>query len=448
MSDVSYKFGKVYYIYGAGDKLGEMELVTVHAETPDGGYVYAHDQSHGTYRDYKNIHNTLAQAEKYIAKNLDQVSFNAKDSVTDARAKIKKFIDSKNQYPEFDAKIAQDIKKNEAFYDQIKNAEFYHQALLALSKFQPAGIQAILTGSSYPASMALHDFASGISHKRVHDNIRKLPLSIVKRMREFAAQRNYTLSTQACITESRNYKDFIFQSAPRIDRSKERVENVIARAVDYMLADAMAYRYYKLTGNDEIFMSRSEQNKLQSLSDQDFVKKIGVDAMQKYGNAIFTVRRIEQIIKSNRDITPFIAELNKTLGGGYVNQDVIRMMFDALKSHYNKFSHNKAVTEFINRLHFYAKDKRLATQISETYGLKPAPIKANKDKVRASLRKAARKLQDGEFVSDTVILDRQLEMARKFAVIPTQETFGRIKKSVKPTVTQQKIMERFGSHQK
>ena len=444
---VQYKFRKSYYIQGHDNQYSERELIVVHAESSRGRYAYGHCQDIGTFRDYKNIKNELAQAEEYIAERLGKVSFRVDEKPEDARKKIEKFIDAKNQYRAFDASIAADINANEDFYLQMQNAEYYHQALLALSKLEPAGVHAILTGGKYPFSAAAHDFARGISHKQIKADIKKLTAPVVRRMREFASQRNWILSFDAVKTEGRDYTDSVLRSRPKIDHSSERVDNVIARAVDDMLRDALEYKYYKKTGNMGIFISPSGQKMADGMSDTELLGVVGWNAMQNYGNALQVIRRMERIIAANRDITPFMTELNKTLGDGYANQEIIRMMYNTLSPHYNKFKNNKKVSEFVSRLRYYVKDSRLATQMAETFGLKDAP-KPNKDKVRAELVAAAARIAAGDNVSGVVVLDNELKMARDFAVIPTPETYGRIKKSIKPTAVQAEIVKRFAPRQK
>ncbi len=443
MSDnVSYKFGKSYFINS-----GALELILVFAKSAHGEYVYSLDQSQGTARDYRNINNELAAVEKFVAERVQKLNFSSKESVADARARIAGFIDAKNQYHAFDKSIDKDIIDSEKHMQAVKNAEYYRQALYALAQLEPVGVHAILTGGRYPLSAAAHDFARGISHKQIKTEIRKLPADVVKRMREFAEQRNWILSREACAAEGGMYIRSVLREWPRINRSPERIDKIIARAADDFLADALAYKYYQATGNDEIFMSRSAQKNLEQMSDSEFVDTVGWDAMQKYGSAIMVSRRINQIIKSKRDITPFMTELNKVLGGGYVNQDVIRIMFQTLAPHYNKFKNNKKVTEFIGRLYSYVKNGRLAKHIAETFGLKEAP-KPKKEKVRKSLRTAAARIAAGDVVSDAVIIDRRLQMERDFAVVSTNDTFGKIKKSIKPTFTQQEIVRRFGGKEK
>ncbi len=445
---IQYKFGKRYYISADGaSTLSERELIVVHAESDRGRHAYSYDQSRGMPRDYKNMKNILAQAEQYVAENLAKVSFRADESPASAREKIKNFIDSKNQYVAFDASICNDINARENYRQQLVNAEYYKRALLALSKFEPAGVQAILTGAKYPFSMVAHDFARGISHKQIKQDIAKLPIPVVKRLREFAAQRNYILSLDACNTEGRDYIDSVARKYPKIDLSPERVDDIIARAVDDMLRDALEYKYYKRTGNMEIFVGPNGQKTADALSDKGLLDVVGWNVMQNYGNALQVARRMKMIIAAERDITPFITELNKMLGDGYVNQDIIRIMFDTLSPHYNKFKHNKKVSEFIGRLHFYAKDARLATHIAQTFGLKDA-AKPNKTDAHLRLKEAATRIASGDNISGVVIVDRELQMARDFAVKPTPETFDRIKKSIKPTAVQQKILQKYGSHQK
>ena len=440
---VSYKFGKSGYYYDGRP----LELIEVHAQSPHGLYVYSLSQSQGTIRDNKNLNNELASVEGYIAERVQKMNFRSSEDVAHARAKIAAFIDSKNQYPAFDKSIDKDIIDIEKYMQTLKETDFYQKALLALTKFEPEGVHAILTGSNYPFSVAARDFARGISHKKIRSDIRSLSPELIKRIREFAEQRSWILSHQACLTESRAYKDSVLREWPKINRSSERVDKIISRAADDLLADALAYKYYKMTGNDEIFMSRGDQKRLEQMSDSEFVNIVGWDAMQKYGSAIMVSHRINQIVKSNRDITPFMTDLNKTLGGGYVNQGVISIMFQTLSPHYNKFKNNKVVTEFISRLHYYVKDKRLANHIAETFGLKYAP-KPQKEKVRQSLRAAAKRIEAGDVVSDAVVLDRKLQIERDFAVKSTKETFGKIKKLTKPTATQQEILRRFGNKEK
>lgn len=444
---IQYKFSKGYYIQGTGNEYHALELITVHADSARGRYAYSYDQSRGAPRDYQNRFNDLGRAEEYIAERVARVSFRPDESIASAREKISKFIDPKNQYLAFDAEIASDINAREDYHQQLVNAEYYKRALMALSRFEPAGVQAILTGAKYPFSAAMHDFASGISHKQIKQDIAKLPAPVVKRLREFASQRNYILSFEACNTEAHDYIDSVARNYPKINHSPERVDFIIARAVDDLLRDALEYKYYQRTGNMGIFVGASGQKVVDALSDKGLLEAVGWNAMQNYGSALQVARRMKQIIAAERDITPFMTELNKVLGDGYVNQDIIRIMFDTLSPHYNKFKHNKKVTEFIGRLQFYAKDARLATHMAETFGLKDAP-KPNKDKARAKLTDAAKRIAAGDNISGVVVIDREQQLVRDFAVEPTSETYGRIKKSIKPTAVQAEILKKYGANQK
>lgn len=447
--DVSYKFRKSYYIQNHGNTYSELELIVVDAETQRGTYSFSHGQSRGQMRDRKNIHNTLADAEQYIAQQLAKVSFAPTDNVVEAHKKIKKLIDANNQYSAFDEKIAADIDADIDYFEQVyRNPTDYKQALDELSKLEPAGIHAIVTGKKYPFSAVVHDFASGISHKSIKANIEALPTPVRKRLREFASQRNYSLSDKSCNQEHLDYKKSVERPYPKINRSPERIDNIIARAVDYMLRDALEYKYFKKTGNMEIFVGKTGQKNIDAMTDDECIHLFANRAMQNYGCALQVKRRLEKIISSNRDITPFISKLEKTLCyDGYVNQEIIRIMFDTLRPHFNKFKHNKKVTEFVGTLKGYAKDARLAKHISETFGLKDAP-KPNKDKVVKSLKDAAKRLSAGNIVSDGVVLKHQAKLVSDFAVIPTEETFDRVKKSIKPGVTQQEILRKFASRRK
>lgn len=448
-SDVMYKFGKSYYIQSNGDVYNECELIVVYAENGHGRYAYSFDQSRGTPRDYKNLSNTLAQAEDYIAERLGKISFRADESPEDARKKIDAFIDSKNQYRAFDASISNDINVYEKFYLGLQDSELYSQVLMALTRLEPVGVHAILTGGKYPFSAAAHDFAHGISHVPVKRNIEKLPKPLIGRLKAFAAQRNYVLSADACRTEVRNYKDDLLRTRPKVDRSPERIENITARAVDDMLRDALEYKYYKKTGNMGIFISSQVQRLIDQAPDSKMLNDYGLgwSAMQNYGAALQVVRRMEKIIAADRDITPFITELNKTLGDGYVNQEIIRMMYNTLSPHYNKFKKNKKVTEFISRLRYYVKDGHQAKRMAETFGLPDAP-KPKKDKVRAELVAAAARIAAGDNVSGVVVLDKKIQLTRDFAVEATPETYALIKKSIRPTYVQRKILRKYGSRQK
>ena len=115
---ILYKFGKSYYIQGTGQEYNALELIVVHAASSNGRYSYSYDQSRGTARDYKNMHNELAQAEKYIAEQLAKVSFRADETPGAAHEKIRKFIDSKNQYDAFDVSVVTDINASENYHQQ------------------------------------------------------------------------------------------------------------------------------------------------------------------------------------------------------------------------------------------------------------------------------------------------------------------------------------------
>lgn len=442
MAGVFYKFDKQYFI-----KDGDRELIVVHADTDHGRLFFSHDQSMGKKRDYMNQGNELAELDKYVAEGLRQISFKSDETVESANKKIDELLDPKNVYEKFDREIISDVNREEDFWRTVRGSETYYEILTGLSKLEPNGVHAIINGTSYPFSAALHDFASGVSRKEIVGQIEKLPKSLRERLTEFAKKHNYILSAQLGYEEYRAYKDSLFKGYRSYDRSAERIENVISRAADDVLRDALQYKYYQTTGNADIFLAASGQKMADRLSDQDVVSVFGWRWMQNYSEALQVLRRMDQIMSSGRDVTPFITELNKTLGATYYNQNIIRMTFDTLRPHYNKFQRNKAVTEMISRMAGYVKDARLWKHISETFGLEKQP-KINKPNVKASLKAAAQRIESGDAVSDLVVLERKNQIARDYAMIPTDETFGKVKASYKPTKTQQKIAERFGTREK
>ena len=447
MSEVSYKLGKVYYIEHKDDKIVDCEKIVVHAETAEGGYAYTYEDNPDTKRDYKNMENVLSEIDDFIAQHIRKVSFKADETPADARKKIAKYTYENKHMAKIDDAVSADIHAQVMHDYNTQNAEYYAQALMALSKLEPAGVYAILTESNYPFTLAARDFARGVSYKQIRENIKKLPRDIVTRLLSFAVQRNYILSAEACKVEGANFKAEVARSYPKIDRSTERMDTVLGRAVAELLHDALAYKYYKRTGNMEIFADGAAKRYIDQMSDVDLVKFVGWKVMQNYGYALFVIQRMEKIIASNRDITPLITELNKTLGDGYVNQDIMRIMYNTLAPHYNKFKQNKKVSEFVGRLRNYVKDERFAKQMAETFGLPDAP-KPNKEKVRARLKDAAARIESGDAYSGVVILDLKNYLQENLAVVPTSQTYDRIKKNVSPADVQKKIMQQYGKKQK
>ena len=123
------------------------------------------------------------------------------------------------------------------------------------------------------------------------------------------------------------------------------------------------------------------------------------------------------------------------------------MIYNTLSPHYNKFKKNKKVTEFISRLRYYVKDGLQAKRMAETFGLPDAP-KPKKDKVRAELVAAAARIAAGDNVSGVVVQDKKIQLTRDFAVKATPETYALIRKSIRPTYVQRKILRKYGSRQK
>lgn len=453
MSDVMYKFDKEYYVLDSGiDKSGvkhltDMERIVVRANTTQGQIAFARSQRNGSKRDYRNIQNELADLDAYVADNLHQVSFTPDESVSSAIQKIDTFLDKRGEYNKFDREITNDADDNSAFYQSLRDSETYHSILHALTKFEPNGIYAIMNNKSYPFNAALHDFAIGVSRKETVAAVKQLPAALRRRLIEFCKKHNYILSHKLCEEEYRSYKDSLFAGYRGYDQSDKRVDMVMARAADDVLRDALMYKYYQRTGNSKIFLEPDSQRHIDRMSDKEFVEFFGWRWMQNYTDGLQVIRRIQNMASQGKDITYLISQLNKTLGGTYYNQNIIRLTFDTLQPYYNKFKQNKAVTEFVSRLASYTKDMRLAKHMAETFGLTTAP-KPNKDKVKSALQSAARRVESGDGVSDLVILDKKYQIARDYAMIPTDETFGKVKAAYKPTKTQQKIVARFGTREK
>ena len=105
------------------------------------------------------------------------------------------------------------------------------------------------------------------------------------------------------------------------------------------------------------------------------------------------------------------------------------------------------MSEFVGRLRNYVKDERFAKQMAETFGLPDAP-KPNKEKVRARLKDAAARIESGDAYSGVVILDLKNYLQENLAVVPTSQTYDRIKKNVRPADVQKKIMQQYGKKQK
>ena len=451
-TDVRYVFKKSYYYLHGRD----IEQIIVQAKLPNGAtYTYQPPQGEGTARDYKNNSNMLANLDEYLERRVKGLNFKSTTTVKEALSQIQKYIDQKDLYAEFDTGVYKDVVAEEAFSKRLREAGIYQNILANLIRFNPAGIRAIITGEKYPIRAAIHDMSHGGSRKEVLDLIAQLSDETREILQKEIKKQNYEITPTVANRLSREYFTKVIETTPKIDNSKERMSNMYARAADDALYDALAYKYYKTTTDEDIFLTTLEQKKIDKLSDAELVEQFGPDMSQRFANAMQIIHRIKQLEEKKQPTTSLFKELNK-VSFGYFNQEIIKMFFDALKDTHNRFKYDKESFKFITKLAYYIKDDNMLRKFVETFGFdKYIAQQINQEMMQdlkkehtETLKKAAKRLQGGDYISDIAVIDRKRKILDEYNVAETPETHTTIKSKIPLSKTQKKIIERFGEMQK
>lgn len=442
--EIKYYFDKSrYYNRNA---VTPVETVGVTCFYGDGSLTFQPSQDTGVERDYFNQRNVLKHVSEYVSKNVTKIKFTKDMSVKDALHIVYTQIGNPKEEEKIDKQMRERFAQWYAHYEEMVDYENYRRLINMVKYYTPEGIKAMVSGEKYPLKAAVHDFARGVDRKKFQASFEKVPAYLKRRFRSLCEKNDYVLTDDLL---SQDFEPLALKRlSPRMDVN---VDVLIGRTADEFLRDAAKYKYYKLTGNMDIFLSKFEQMSIDAMSDNELAKKYGTYTTQCYENALVVKRRIEFLAEQNKDISNFIGELyhNSVYAtSDYCNPDIVRMMFETIKKHSNKFKQSKQVMQYMGLLYNVTLDAKLRRDISETFGIQPQSVKKNKERVKSSLRKAAVRISSGDILSDLVVVDKIAELRNRYGVIAGPETFDKTKKLHVPTKSQQEIIKRFSGHGK
>ena len=133
--------------------------------------------------------------------------------------------------------------------------------------------------------------------------------------------------------------------------------------------------------------------------------------------------------------------------------EINQMYFDILKANFNKFNiqESQELTRFAASLATYSNDPRIKQQIRDTFGIKPYvydPYQKSQDtykkeQTKKRLKNAAKRIEQGDYVSGVVIANEMAEIESEYAVKPTSKTTKKIKAKHELSETQKKILARY-----
>ncbi len=446
-NDVKYLFNKSYFVLGS-----DRETVGVTAYAADNqNAVYSLPQNKGTPRDYHNKKNVLKDLPSFIENAVKKIKIDTQTHPDAANVSIAKQIGNSEYCLDIDKKVTQDIKANRKYHENLFELGNYINMLNVLTKFEPRAVEALLRGTKYPKKSAFNDFLRGVTHKDVKNAIENMSKKQRQDILDFAEKNNFKIDYSAIVKEDRELFGKIHKSQKR---SNLDVDMMINRTAIDMLHDAAQYKYYQRTGNMGIFLSDKESKEIENMSDKDIAEHFGKFAVQYYGDAIVVAKRIERIISNQQDITQFATDLRRNLNWGFQNQGSIRIIYNAIRGKYNKFSKNKAVTNLISGLYYYCTDQHLARQMQDEFGIRPDLIKkqmqSTKTKRTNALHDAAKRLHAGNIVSGTVVAEEIAYLENQYGVVPNDGNYTAAKIQDKKCLTksQKEILERFGKKSK
>lgn len=448
--EIKYYFDKSQYYYRNADR--PVETVGVIFSSGVYDRVYHPDQYEGVERDPFNQRNVLKHVSEYVSKNVTKIKFSKDMSVNDALHVIYTQIGNPKEEEKIDKLIHEHFAKLKVHNEKMVDYESYRNLINMVEYYTPDGIRAMVNGEKYPLKAAVHDFARGVDRKKFQASFDKLPTYLKRRFRSLCEKNNYVLTDDLL---SQDFKPLALDRfRPTMDDGIS-VDVLIGRTADEFLRDAAKYKYYKLTGNMDIFLSKFEQMSIDAMSDHELAIKYGVYATQRYENALIVKRHIESLVEQNKDISNFIGELYRysvQATSSYCNPDIVRMMFETIKKHSNKFKQSKQVMQYMGLLYNVTLDAKLRRDIADTFGIKPdetrARTKMSKQRVKQSLRKAEKRISSGDYVFDGAVQQEVIALEEKYGMSSGPETFGKVKKLIKPTKTQMKIAKEFSERSK
>lgn len=409
-------------------------------------------------RDPENKSGFFRQIELFVNKQLKKIKVDASLSPTEFLKKIR----FDKLYANFDKTVEKQIQKEKDYWQNARIMDAYYDITQTMSRFTPVGIEAMLTGKKYPLATSIHDFLRGVDRTEIQDAINALPADKRKELLKFAKEQNFDIPHQTWREHGwqkiHNSNAYETRAVDLVEFSRKNLFNSEMRLAVSALIDRLKYEYYKKTNNMEVFFTKQEYAKINSMSDIDVAKTYGTWATQFFENALVIMQRIEKIAQEKRDITPFMKELydiSYPHREYYCNQDIIRLFYNTLKNNYNKFKKNRYVDYFMGYLHDAARNKDLKTQIADTFGLEGSFSRAMNyreklKKKEEKLIKAAERIKSGNVRSGVVIADDIARLYNEYDVVPVdkKKTVKKIQAKKSLSKAQQQIVDRYATNKR
>ena len=409
-----------------------------------------------TGRDPENKSGLFRQIELFVNKQLKKIKVDASLSPTEFLKKI----NFGKLYSGFDKAVEKQIQKEKDYWQNARILDAYYDITQTMSRFTPVGIEAMLTGKKYPFATSIHDFLRGVDRTEIQDAINALPADKRKDLLKFAQEGNFDIPHQTWrehgwqkIHESDGFET---RAVDLVQFSRKNLFNSEMRLAVSALIDRLKYEYYKKTNNMDVFFTKQEYAKINSMSDIDIAKTYGTGATQFFENALVIMQRIEKITQEKRDITPFMKKLlERSKPEYYCNQDIIRLFYNTIKNNHNKFKKNRYVDYFMAYLHNAARSKDLKTQIADTFGLEgrfssAMDYREKRKKKEEKLIKAAERIKSGNVRSGVVIADDIARFYNEYGVAPVDkdETVKNLHAKKPLSKAQQQIVKRYTTNKR
>lgn len=409
-----------------------------------------------TERDPENKSGFFRQIELFVNNQLKKIKVDTSLSPTEFLKKI----NFGKLYAGFDKAIEKQIQKEKDFWQNVRMLDEYYAITQMMSRFTPIGIEAMLTGKKYPFATSIHDFLRGVDRKEIQDAINALPADKRKDLLKFAQERNFDIPHQTWKEHGRqkalDSKGFETRNDDLVQFSRKNLFNSEMRLAVSALIDLLKYEYYKKTNNMDVFFTKQEYAKINSMSDIDIAKAYGTGATQFFENALVIMQRIEKITQEKRDITPFMKKLlERSKPEYYSNQDIIRLFYNTIKNNHNKFKKNRYIDYFMAYLHNAARSKDLKTQIADTFGLEgrfssAMDYREKRKKKEEKLIKAAERIKSGNVRSGVVIADDIARLYNEYEVAPVdkKKTVKKLQAKKPLSKAQQQIVDRYATNKR
>lgn len=406
----------------------------------------------------KNIENLFAKEINALVKS---VSFEKNMSPKEANAEIDELL-SETQTHDFDKKV------EKLFGDQYKQYHILDQHYLVqniiprLRVATKGAIKDILSIQKQKPVDKMMDFVKGGAISKedrevIIDCFNKLDEKNKEELLSVLEKIDFDIYGN--LDEINSFENAIYKKSESVRPHPDRVikpTEAVARAAVDLLRDALQYKYFKQTGNAEIFFSDKEKQQIKNMSNDEILNKHAQFAWQYHRDAYVIGERIKDFGNDATALGVFVSKFNDRDIYGHVimkNQDIIKMYFDILKTNFNKFNiqESQELTRFAASLATYSNDPRIKQQIRDTFGIKTYvydPYQKSQDtykkeQTKKRLKNAAKRIEQGDNVSGVVIANEIAEIESEYAVKPTPKTTKTIKAKHKLSETQKEILARY-----